>query len=99
MNHYIEKDKKRRLLYNQYELKRLQYKYIINNQETNKQDRFYAQLKLSKLPRNSSKTRIKNRCTLTGRAKAVYRQFKISRLALRELASFGMLPGVKKASW
>ena len=60
---------------------------------------FEARLKLSKLPRNSSKSRIRNRCSLTGRPRAVYRKFGLSRIALRELASDGKLPGVVKSSW
>ena len=60
---------------------------------------FNARLKLAKLPRNSSPTRVRNRCELTGRPRAVYRKFKLSRLALRELASSGALPGVVKSSW
>ncbi len=63
------------------------------------EERFDARLKLAKLPRNSSPTRVRNRCELTGRPRAVYRKFKLSRLALRELASSGALPGVVKSSW
>ena len=63
------------------------------------EERFDARIKLAELPRNSSPTRIRNRCELTGRPRAVYRKFKLSRLALRELASSGALPGVVKSSW
>ncbi len=63
------------------------------------EERFGARLKLAKLPRNSSPTRVRNRCEITGRPRAVYRKFKLSRLALRELASSGALPGVVKSSW
>ena len=63
------------------------------------EERFEARFKLSKLPRNSSKSRIRNRCSLTGRPRAVYRKFGLSRIALRELASHGKLPGVVKSSW
>ena len=63
------------------------------------EERFGARLKLAKLPRNSSPTRIRNRCEITGRPRAVYRKFKLSRLALRQLASLGALPGVVKSSW
>jgi len=63
------------------------------------EERFGARLKLADLPRNSSPTRIRNRCEMTGRPRAVYRKFKLSRLALRELASSGALPGVVKSSW
>ena len=63
------------------------------------EERFIAQTKLAQLPRNSSKVRIRNRCELTGRPRGYYRRFNLSRITLRELASFGMLPGVKKSSW
>ena len=63
------------------------------------EERFAARLKLAELPRNSSPTRIRNRCELTGRPRAVYRKFKLSRVALRQLASLGALPGVVKSSW
>ena len=61
--------------------------------------RFEAQLKMAELPRNSNPTRIRNRCELTGRSRAVYRRFRLSRIALRDLASIGMIPGVTKSSW
>ncbi len=63
------------------------------------EERFAARLKLAELPRNSSPTRIRNRCELTGRPRAVYRKFKLSRIALRELASTGQIPGMVKSSW
>ena len=63
------------------------------------EDRFTARLKLAELPRNSSRVRIRNRCELSGRPRAVYRKFKLSRIALRELASTGQIPGMVKASW
>ena len=63
------------------------------------EDRFTARLKLAKLPRNSSKTRIHHRCELSGRSKAFYRKVKLSRIALRELSNFGLVPGMTKASW
>jgi small subunit ribosomal protein S14 len=63
------------------------------------EERFGAQLKLAKLPRNSSKVRIKHRCSFSGRSKGYYRKVKLSRIALRELANFGQIPGMTKASW
>ena len=72
---------------------------IANNRDASAEERFAARLKLSKLPRNSSKSRIRNRCALTGRPRGFYRKFGLSRIALRELASDGKLPGVVKSSW
>ena len=69
------------------------------NQQLTMEERFAAQMKLSKLPRNSSPVRIHNRCELSGRPRAFYRKFKLSRIALRDLASNGQIPGMVKASW
>ena len=69
------------------------------NKKTSLQERFQAQLKLSKLPRNSSKIRVRNRCEITGRPHGVYRKLKISRIALRELTLAGKIPGMIKSSW
>ena len=79
--------------------KRKKLKKIVMNKKISLDERFQAQLKLSKLPRNSSKTRIKNRCEITGRSKAVYRKLKVSRIALRELTLSGKIPGMVKSSW
>ncbi len=79
--------------------KRAALKAIIMNRETSFEDRMQATMKLAALPRNSSSTRHRNRCELTGRARGVYRKFKLSRIKLRELGSFGKLPGLTKASW
>ena len=79
--------------------KRAALKKIANDESLPLEERFEARLKLAELPRNSSPTRIRNRCEITGRPRAVYRKFKLSRLALRELASSGALPGVVKSSW
>jgi small subunit ribosomal protein S14 len=95
----IEKNKARRKLVNQYANRRKKLKEIIKNRDLPFEERFEAQLKLSELPRNSSKIRVRNRCELTGRPRAYYRKFKLSRIALRELAAFGELPGVIKYSW
>ena len=72
---------------------------IIKNRKLTLDERFKAQLKLAKFPRNSAKTRIRNRCEITGRPHGVYRKLKISRIALRELASKGVIPGMTKSSW
>jgi small subunit ribosomal protein S14 len=79
--------------------KRKKLKKIIMDKKISLDERFKAQLKLSKLPRNSSKTRIKNRCEITGRSHSVYRKLKISRIALRELTLSGKIPGMVKSSW
>ena len=79
--------------------KREDLKKIIKNKKLPLEDRFAAQLKLAKIPRNSSKTRIRNRCEISGRPHGVYRKLKISRIALRDLASKGKIPGMTKSSW
>ena len=79
--------------------KRQKLKDIIMNKMTSIEEKFLAQVKLAKLPRNSSRVRIRNRCELTGRSRGYYRRFRLSRICLREMASFGLLPGVKKSSW
>ena len=78
---------------------RKKLKKIVMNKKISLEERFKAQLKLSKLPRNSSRTRIKNRCEITGRSHGVYRKLKISRIALRELTLAGKIPGMVKSSW
>ena len=79
--------------------KRKALKKIVRNKKLPLEERFKAQLKLSKLPKNSAKIRIRNRCEITGRPHGVYRKLKISRIALRELASSGKIPGMVKSSW
>lgn len=79
--------------------KRLRLKEIANNMELSAEERFQARLKLAEMPRNAHPTRVRNRCELTGRPRAFYRKFRLSRIALRELASTGKLAGVVKASW
>jgi small subunit ribosomal protein S14 len=74
-------------------------KAAANNEALPMEERFAARLKLAELPRNSAKVRIRNRCELSGRPRATYRKFKLSRIALRELASTGQIPGMVKASW
>ena len=95
----VEKQKRRVQLVKQYAPKRARLLAIANNKELPMEERFEARLKLAEVPRNSSKTRLHNRCELTGRPKAYYRKFKLSRIALRELASTGQIPGMTKASW
>jgi len=95
----IEREKKRQALVNKYAAKRAALKEIANNRELPMEERFTARLKLAKLPRNSSATRLHNRCQLTGRPHAYYRKMKISRIALRDLGSKGQIPGLVKSSW
>lgn len=95
----IEKNKTRAKLAKQYAAKRARLKAIANDNAVSPEDQFAARLKLAELPRNSSATRIRNRCELTGRPRAVYRKFRLSRIALRELASSGQIPGMVKSSW
>ena len=95
----IERNLKRIRLVKKFEKKRLELKKIINNRKLPLDERFKAQQKFAKLPRNSAKIRIRNRCEITGRPHGVYRKLKISRIALRELASKGKIPGMTKSSW
>ncbi|BBU54115.1 MULTISPECIES: 30S ribosomal protein S14 [Mameliella] len=95
----IEREKKRERLVARYAAKRTELKEIANDESKPMEERFKARLKLAKLPRNSSPTRLHNRCQLTGRPHAYYRKLKISRIALRDLGSNGKLPGVVKSSW
>ena len=95
----IERQKKRERLVAKYAAKREALKEIASNQDLPMEERFKARLKLSKLPRNSAPTRLHNRCEVTGRPKGYYRKLKMSRIALRDLASFGQIPGMVKSSW
>ncbi|MFC0280404.1 30S ribosomal protein S14 [Falsigemmobacter intermedius] len=95
----IEREKKRAKLVAQYAAKRAALKEIIKDESKPMEERFGASLKLAALPRNSSATRLHNRCQLTGRPHAYYRKLKLSRIMLRELASFGQIPGMVKSSW
>jgi len=95
----IEKNKRRAKMAAQYRAKREKLKAITTNEALPAEERFAAHLKLAELPRNSSPTRIRNRCEMTGRPRAVYRKFKLSRIKLRELASNGQIPGMVKSSW
>ncbi len=95
----IEKNKRRERLAKKYAARRASLKAIANDENQQAEDRFAARLKLAELPRNSSPSRIRNRCELTGRPRGTYRKFKLSRIALRDLASTGQIPGMVKASW
>ena len=95
----INNNNKRIKLTNKYYEKRKKLKKIIMNKSLALEERFKAQQKLSKLPRNSAKIRIRNRCQITGRPHGVYRKLKISRIALRKLGLEGKIPGMVKSSW
>ena len=95
----INKNNKRIKLSNQFYKKRNDLKKIIMNKKLPLEERFKAQQKLSSLPRNSAKTRVRNRCQITGRPHGVYRKLKISRIALRKLGLEGKIPGMMKSSW
>ncbi|MFT5613039.1 MAG: small subunit ribosomal protein S14 [Granulosicoccus sp.] len=95
----IEREKKREKLVAKYAVKRAELKAIVSDQSKPMDERFRASLKLAKLPRNSSAVRLHNRCQLTGRPHAYYRKLKISRIALRDLGSAGLIPGMVKSSW
>ncbi|MGG7517981.1 30S ribosomal protein S14 [Allorhizobium undicola] len=95
----IEKNKRRRKTVAQQAEKRASLKAIIMNQSLPIEERFQATLKLAELPRDGSKTRIRNRCEVTGRPRAFYRKLKMSRIALRELGNLGKVPGIVKSSW
>ncbi|RZO68791.1 MAG: 30S ribosomal protein S14 [Parvularculaceae bacterium] len=95
----VQRDLKRRRLADKYEEKREKLKATIKDQELPAEDRFAAVLALAELPRNSSKTRIRNRCEVTGRPRGFYRKLKMSRIALRDYGSNGKIPGLVKSSW
>ncbi len=99
MMNSIQRDLKKRKLFLKHEVIRLYYKSLLQDLNIPKDIRFQFMLKINKLPRNSSKVRVRNRCILTGRGHAVSRFCKLSRIKLRELASTGNLMGVKKSSW
>jgi small subunit ribosomal protein S14 len=95
----IEKNNRRRRLVERYAGKRARLKAIANDGNKPMEERFAAQLKLAEMPRNSAKVRIRNRCEVTGRPRAFYRKVRMSRIALREMASQGLIPGMVKSSW
>jgi small subunit ribosomal protein S14 len=95
----IEKNNRRRRLSKKFSGRRARLKEIAMDKKRPMEDRFAAALKLAELPRNSSPTRIRNRCEMTGRPRAYYRKHKLSRIALRDLGSKGLIPGLVKSSW
>ena len=95
----INKNNRRLRLSNKYYQKRKKLKMIIMDKKLPLEERFKAQMKLSSLPRNSAKIRVRNRCQITGRPHGVYRKLKISRIALRQLGLEGKIPGMVKSSW
>jgi small subunit ribosomal protein S14 len=95
----IERNKKRQRLTDKHAAKRAELKAVLANPATADDDFYAAQKKLQKLPRNSSKTRIRNRCSLSGRPRGFHRKYGVSRITLRELALSGKIPGVTKSSW
>ena len=95
----IQRNLKRIKLTKRFLKRRADLKKIIKNKKLPLEERFAAQLKLAKIPRNSSRTRIRNRCEISGRPHGVYRKLRISRIALRDLASSGKIPGMTKSSW
>jgi small subunit ribosomal protein S14 len=95
----IEKNNRRRRLAKKFSGRRTRLKAIASDKTKPIEERFAASLKLAEMPRNSSPTRIRNRCEISGRPRAYYRKHKLSRIALRELGSKGMIPGLLKSSW
>jgi small subunit ribosomal protein S14 len=95
----VEKNLKRQRLAKKYAIKRAELKAIVMDRSLPPEDRFAAQLKLNELPRNGASVRVRNRCEVTGRPRAYYRKFKMSRIALRDLGSQGRVPGLVKSSW
>ena len=95
----IEKNNRRILITSRFKNKRQELKNVIQDKNTSQEDRFKAVIKLAAMPRNGSKTRIRNRCEISGRPRGYYRRVSMSRIALRTLASKGQVPGMTKASW
>jgi|ERR1700712_5110024 small subunit ribosomal protein S14 len=95
----INKNEKRKAMVKQYAPKFAALRAIANDQNADDSDRLMARLKMSALPRNANPTRVRNRCEITGRSRAYYRKFRLSRIMLRDLANKGLIPGVTKSSW
>ncbi|MDX2101457.1 MAG: 30S ribosomal protein S14 [Alphaproteobacteria bacterium] len=95
----IQKNKRREAMVARFKEKRARLKATANDEALSMEERFSARLKLAEMPRNSSRVRVRLRCELTGRPRANYRKFKLSRIALRELGSTGQIPGLVKSSW
>jgi small subunit ribosomal protein S14 len=95
----IEREKSLKVFVSRQRNKRFKLKNIIMDRSSDPETRFKAQMKLSSLPRDGSKTRMRNRCEITGRARGCYQKFRLSRIMLREMAASGLIPGIRKASW
>jgi len=95
----VEKNKRREKQVRRFAAKRARLRAIADDQSLPQEDRFAARLKMAEMPRNASPVRVRNRCLISGRPRGVYRKFKMSRIALRDLASTGMIPGMVKSSW
>lgn len=95
----VNKNERRKKLVLQYAAKFAKLKAIANDTKADDTDRLMARLKMAELPRNANPTRIRNRCMVTGRPRAVYRKFKLARVMIRELGNMGMIPGLTKSSW
>ncbi|MCZ8102500.1 MAG: 30S ribosomal protein S14 [Burkholderiales bacterium] len=95
----IEKNNRRKRLVKAYAGRRARLLAIANDESKSMEERFTARLKLAEIPRNANPTRVRNRCEITGRPRAYYRKLKMSRVALRELGSKGVIPGLTKSSW
>ena len=95
----VQKNKRRERMSKRYNPKRSKLKTIIMDKNVGMEERFAAQLKLAEMPRNSARVRVRNRCELSGRPRGFYRKFKLSRIAIRDLAAIGLIPGMIKASW
>ena len=95
----INKNERRKKLVEKNAAKYAKLKEIANDESRDETERLIARLKMAELPRNGNPTRVRNRCELTGRARAYYRKFRLSRIMLRELANKGLIPGVVKSSW
>jgi small subunit ribosomal protein S14 len=95
----INKNERRKKLVEKNAAKYAKLKEIANDESRDETERLIARLKMAELPRNSNPTRVRNRCELTGRSRAYYRKFRLSRIMLRELANKGLIPGVVKSSW
>ena len=95
----VEKNNRRRKMVAQFANKRAELKKVAKDDSLTLEERFQARLKLAELPRNSAAVRIRNRCEITGRARGYYRKLKVSRIALRDLGSAGLIPGLVKSSW
>lgn len=95
----VERDLKRRRLAKKWDARRERLKAIVKDEATSPEEKFKASMLLAEIPRNASKTRIRNRCQVSGRPRGYYRKLKMSRIALRELGSLGKIPGLVKSSW